>query len=215
VSDTGCGMDENIKSQIFEPFFSTKEMGKGTGLGLSTVYGIVKQSEGYIAVYSEPGKGTTFKIYFPMVHEKGKELVPPIEVAEPPQGSETILVVEDEKTLREVTVALLQGAGYRVLEAKDPEEALRIITDSDPPIDLLLTDVVMPGRSGADLATEGRKRRPRLRSVFMSGYTGDLVQRQGVEIDESSFLEKPFTKRSLLTKVYSVLHGQTQKQQES
>jgi len=190
-------------------------MGKGTGLGLSTVYGIVKQSEGYIAVYSEPGKGTTFKIYFPMVHEKGKELVPPIEVAEPPQGSETILVVEDEKTLREVTVALLQGAGYRVLEAKDPEEALRIITDSDPPIDLLLTDVVMPGRSGADLATEGRKRRPRLRSVFMSGYTGDLVQRQGVEIDESSFLEKPFTKRSLLTKVYSVLHGQTQKQQES
>jgi PAS domain S-box-containing protein len=208
VSDTGCGMDETTRSKIFEPFFTTKEVGKGTGLGLSTVYGIVKQSEGYVAAYSEPGKGTTFKIYFPMVGEKGKKLAVDLEDAEPPQGSETILVVEDEKNLREVTVTLLQQGGYRVLEAKDAKDALEVMANSEQGIDLLLTDVVMPEKSGAELVREARERHPKLRCLFMSGYTGDLVTRQGVVIEETSFLEKPFTKRALLMKVYSILHGQ-------
>jgi PAS domain S-box-containing protein len=206
VSDTGCGMDETTKSQIFDPFFTTKEVGKGTGLGLSTVYGIVKQSDGYIAVYSEPGRGTTFKIYFPVVREKGNELQLVHEDGEPPRGSETILVVEDDKNLREITVNLLRGGGYRVFEAKDAEQALRIISDPSQTIDLLLTDVIMPGKSGAELAKEANQRHPNLRSLFMSGYAGDLVRRQGVVLDEAFFLEKPFTKKSLLARVYSVLH---------
>jgi two-component system, cell cycle sensor histidine kinase and response regulator CckA len=212
VSDTGCGMDESIKSRIFEPFFTTKAVGHGTGLGLSTVYGIVKQSEGYILVYSETGKGTTFKIYFPRVIEKAEALVLSHEVAEPPRGSATILVVEDDKKLREITVKLLQDGGYRVVEAKDAEDALTILAASQPGIDLLLTDVIMPAKSGAELARQAKESHPNLRSMFMSGYTGDLVGRQGVLMEEASFLEKPFTRRSLLAKVYSVLHSQPAKQ---
>jgi two-component system cell cycle sensor histidine kinase/response regulator CckA len=207
VSDTGCGMNETTKSQIFDPFFTTKEPGKGTGLGLSTVYGIVKQNGGYIVVYSEPAKGTTFKIYFPSICERSPELAPPDARTEPPRGSETILVVEDDKNLREITVKLLQEAGYRVLAVQDAEEALGIVSGSNPAIDLVLTDVIMPGKSGAELAKEARERRPQLRLLFMSGYAGDLVTRQGVVIDESSFLEKPFTRKSLLTKVYTALHA--------
>jgi PAS domain S-box-containing protein len=210
VSDTGCGMDESIKSQIFEPFFTTKAVGEGTGLGLSTVYGIVKQSEGYILVYSETGKGTTFRIYFPRVIEKAEALVLPREVAEPPRGSETILVVEDDKTLREITVKLLQDGGYRVVEAKDAEDALTIMAASQPEVDLLLTDVIMPDKSGAELARQAKESHPNLRSMFMSGYTGDLVGRQGVLMEEASFLEKPFTRRSLLVKVYAALHSARQ-----
>jgi two-component system cell cycle sensor histidine kinase/response regulator CckA len=213
VSDTGCGMDEIIKSQIFEPFYTTKAVGQGTGLGLSTVYGIVKQSEGYILVYSEPGQGTTFKIYFPKLREKAEALVLSHEEAEPPRGSETILVVEDDKTLREITVKLLQDGGYRVVEAKDAEDALRIMAASQPEIDLLLTDVIMPDKSGPELARQARETHPKLRSMFMSGYTGDLVGRQGVVIDEASFLEKPFTRRSLLVKVYAALHSESARQQ--
>ena len=212
VSDTGCGMEESIKSQIFEPFFTTKAVGQGTGLGLSTVYGIVKQSEGYILVYSEIGKGTTFKIYFPRVIEKAEALVLSRDVAEPPRGSETILVVEDDKTLREITVKLLQDGGYRVVEAKDAEEALAIMAASQPEVDLLLTDVIMPDKSGAELARQAKESHPNLRSMFMSGYTGDLVGRQGVLMEEASFLEKPFTRRSLLVKVYAALHSVTKQQ---
>jgi PAS domain S-box-containing protein len=208
VSDTGCGMDEDIKSQIFEPFFTTKAVGNGTGLGLSTVYGIVKQSDGYILVYSETGKGTTFKIYFPKLREKAQALVLSPEVTEPPRGSETILVVEDDSTLREITVKLLQDGGYRVIEAKDAEDALTIMAASQPEIDLLLTDVIMPDKSGPELARQAREGHPELRSMFMSGYTGDLVGLQGVLIDEASFLEKPFTRRSLLVKVYAALHSE-------
>jgi two-component system cell cycle sensor histidine kinase/response regulator CckA len=207
VSDTGCGMDENIKSQIFEPFFTTKAIGQGTGLGLSTVYGIVKQSEGYILVYSETGKGTTFKIYFPRVREKAEALVLSHEVAEPPRGSETVLVVEDDKALREITVKLLQDGGYQVVEARGADDALRIMAASEPDINLLLTDVIMPSKSGAELAKQAKEGHPDLRILFMSGYTGDLVGRQGVLTEEASFLEKPFTRRSLLVKVYAALHG--------
>jgi two-component system cell cycle sensor histidine kinase/response regulator CckA len=213
VSDTGCGMDENIKSQIFEPFFTTKAVGHGTGLGLSTVYGIVKQCEGYILVYSETGKGTTFKIYFPKLREKAEALVLSHEVAEPPRGSETILVVEDDKTLREITVKLLQDGGYRVVEAKDAEDALAIMAASQPEIDLLLTDVIMPDKSGPELARQAKGSHPKLRSMFMSGYSGDLVGRQGVMIEEASFLEKPFTRRSLLVKVYAALHSESARRQ--
>jgi PAS domain S-box-containing protein len=213
VSDTGCGMDESTKSKVFEPFFTTKPVGQGTGLGLSTVYGIVKQSEGYILVDSETGKGTTFTIYLPRVLEKAEALVLSHDVAEPPRGSETILVVEDDKTLREITAKLLQDGGYRVVEAKDVEDALTILAASQPEIDLLLTDVIMPDKSGAELARQAKISHPNLRSMFMSGYTGDLVGRQGVLMEESSFLEKPFTRRSLLVKVYAALHSESARHQ--
>jgi CheY-like chemotaxis protein len=209
VSDTGSGMDETTRSQIFEPFFTTKAPGKGTGLGLSTVYGIVKQSDGYISAYSEPGKGTTFKIYFPRLREKAQELGSHREEAEPPRGSETILVVEDDKVLRGLAVKLLQEGGYHVIEAEDAENALKILSSTGVEVDLLLTDIVMPGRTGVELLAEAKRIRQNLRAVFMSGYAGDLVTQHGVLVQEHSFLEKPFTKRALLTKVYSVLHGKT------
>ena len=148
-------MDEATKSKIFEPFFTTKEAGKGTGLGLSTVYGIVKQSEGYISVYSEPGKGTTFKIYFPQVAQKAEALISFDEEVDPPRGTETVLIVEDDSTLREITSKLLQEGGYTVVEAEDVEDALRILA-APPQIDLLLTDVVMPGRNGVDLFVQAQ-----------------------------------------------------------
>ena len=209
VSDTGCGMDETIQSQIFEPFFTTKGVGHGTGLGLSTVYGIVKQNEGSVFVYSEPCKGTTFKVYFPRVGGKPEALVLSKDDAEPRGRSETILVVEDDKTLRELTVKLLLDGGYRVIEAKDGEDALTIMATSEAGIDLLLTDVIMPEKSGPELVKQAEEGYPKTRSLFMSGYSGDMVKRHGLLIQEDSFLEKPFTKRSLLKKVYSALHRQS------
>ena len=209
VSDTGCGMDEPTRSQIFEPFFTTKALGKGTGLGLSTVYGIVKQSEGYISVYSELGQGTTFKIYFPRLRDKAEELGMHREEADPPRGSETILVVEDDKILRGLAVKLLLEGGYRVLEAEDAEHALKTLSDPATEIDLLLTDIVMPGKSGVELLAQANVVRPNLRAVFMSGYANDLMAQHGVLMREESFLEKPFTKRSLLLKVYSALHRES------
>jgi two-component system cell cycle sensor histidine kinase/response regulator CckA len=213
VSDTGCGMDECVKSKIFEPFFTTKPVGKGTGLGLSTVYGIVKESQGYIEVCSESGKGTTFKMFFPRVSERAEELVSPYDEAEPPRGSETILVVEDDKTLRELAVRLLEDAGYRVVEAKDAQDALGIIEALKLEIDLLFTDVVMPGQTGVELLAQARLVHPNLRALFMSGYNGDLVVLRGVLMQEGWFLEKPFTRKSLLRKVHSVLHSDPAKQQ--
>jgi len=208
VSDTGCGMDEYTKSKIFDPFFTTKPTGQGTGLGLSTVYGIVKQNDGYIVVYSEVGKGTTLKMYFPRVEAPAEELRLPSEEAEAPRGSETIMVVEDDEALREVTVRLLQDGGYRVIQAKDAEQALAMMASSRPEVDLLLTDVIMPGASGAELAQQVKEGHPKLRSLFMSGYTNDLVSRHGMSIHEASLLEKPFTKKALLKKVYAALHGE-------
>ena len=213
VSDSGCGMDERIKSKIFEPFFTTKAVGKGTGLGLSTVYGIVKQSEGYICVESEPGKGTTFKMFFPRVSEKAAEAVFPYDETAPPRGSETILVVEDDKALRELAIRLLRDGGYRVMEARNAEDALSIMKAFKLEIDLLFTDVVMPGQTGVELLAQAKLVHPNLRAVFMSGYPGDLVALRGGLIPESEFLEKPFTRRSLLRKVYSVLQSEPAKQQ--
>jgi two-component system cell cycle sensor histidine kinase/response regulator CckA len=205
VSDTGCGMDEKIKAQIFEPFFTTKGIGEGTGLGLSTVYGIVKQGGGTIFVYSEPGKGTTFKIYLPRVEGKAEQLAQSHREADFSGGSETILVVEDDFPLRELTVSMLKAAGYRVIEASNAEAALEILKASEPGIDLLITDVIMPGKSGVELLDLAKAIRPSLRSLFVSGYTGDLVALRGGLVPEAAFLEKPFTRSSLLQKVRSAL----------
>ena len=207
VSDTGCGMEESIKSKIFEPFFTTKGIGQGTGLGLSTVSGIVKLGGGTIFVHSEPDKGTTFKIYFPRAAAKAEPLVQHHDEAEFPGGSETILVVEDDESLRELTVRILQGAGYRVIEARNAEHALDVVKGSNPEIDLLLTDVIMPGKTGLELMKQAKAVCPTLRPLFMSGYTGDLVALRGVLTREASFLEKPFTRISLLKKVYSALRN--------
>lgn len=212
VSDTGCGMDEVTKSQIFEPFFTTKEVGKGTGLGLSTVYGIVKQSGGYIFVESKPGDGSAFKIYFPRLAAKAEHLVQSHDEAESPGGSETILVVEDDEALRELTVRTLKDAGYRVIEAGDAEAALDMVKAANSRIDLLLTDVIMPGKSGVELLEQVKVVHPSLRSLFMSGYTGDLPLRGGL-MPEAAFLEKPFTRSSLLKKVRSALLDEPAKQQ--
>jgi two-component system cell cycle sensor histidine kinase/response regulator CckA len=212
VSDTGCGMSEEIKSQIFEPFFTTKEVGKGTGLGLSTVYGIVKQSGCYISVDSEPGKGTTFKIYFPRMAAKAEPLVESHEEPGFLGGSETILLVEDDEALRELTVRILQEAGYRVVEAGDAETALDIVKAANPRVDVLLTDMIMPGKSGLELVEQARAVQPNLRSLFMSGYAGDLGPQRGRLVPEAAFLEKPFTRSSLLKKIRSARQGEPGKQ---
>ncbi len=212
ISDTGCGMDETIQSQIFEPFFTTKGVGHGTGLGLSTVYGIVKQSEGNILGIQRARQGHNIQDLFSTVNEKAEVLLLSNDEIEPRGQSETILVVEDDKTLRELTVKLLGDGGYRAIEAKDGEDALRIMAASEAGIDLLLTDVIMAERSGPELVKQVEEGHPRTRFVFMSGYSGEMVKRHGLLIQEDSFLEKPFTKRSLLTKVYSALHRDTEKQ---
>ena len=205
VSDTGCGMDEKTVSQIFEPFFTTKGPGQGTGLGLSTVYGIVKQSEGYIWVYSEPERGTTFKVYFPE-QKQGEQK--PYETTPLPDlviGAETILVVEDDEALRKLIVALLDGAGYRVLQAANGDAALELVQSSNDHIDLLLTDMLMPVISGPVLAAQLRKLRSDLKVLFMSGYAGDLIARYHMADNEIRLIEKPFTKHSLLSKVRAAL----------
>jgi CheY-like chemotaxis protein len=206
IRDTGCGIEESIKSKIFEPFFSTKGVGQGTGLGLSTVYGIVTQNKGSISVDSEVGKGTTFKVYFPRIAAKAEEFVQSHEVDDVKPGSETILLVEDDDSVRKVTASLLSSAGYKIVEASNAEKALEIITASGSGIDLLLTDLIMFGQSGFDLFEHAKVICPSLRSLFMSGYTGDLAALRGGLIAERVFLPKPFTRISLLKKVYSVLH---------
>ena len=205
VSDTGCGMDANTLAKIFEPFFTTKEPGKGTGLGLSTVYGIVKQSGGYIWAYSEPMRGTTFKIYLPRVDGPAEALT--VQKAELvfDRGTETILLVEDDNSLRVLTAELLRGAGYTVLEAADANAAIGMEKEHRGSIDLVLTDVIMPGMSGFDLIVHLRSLRPKLAILFMSGYASDLIVRAGVPEPERLVLHKPFTRKSLLTKVRSVL----------
>ena len=194
VSDTGTGMDAETQSHIFEPFFTTKSAGKGTGLGLSTVYGIVKQSGGYIGVESAPGRGTTFEIYLPLVEEAaaGGKLRPAL-LAPRPGGTETILVVEDEMSVRRLTGEFLASNGYRVLEAQDGGEALQVCEKHRGPIHLLVTDVVMPGMSGRDLAVRLAGQRPEMKVIYMSGYTDDTIVQHGVLEEGILFLQKPFS----------------------
>jgi two-component system cell cycle sensor histidine kinase/response regulator CckA len=206
ISDSGCGMDERIKSKIFEPFFTTKGSGRGTGLGLSTVYGIVTQSKGSIFVDSQPGKGTTFKIYFPRIAAKAEGLVQASEVDELPKGSETILVVDDDDAVRKVAASLLSSAGYRIIEASNAEKALKIMTTLGPRIDLLLTDLIMFGKSGVELAEQAKAIHGYLPVLFMSGYAGDLLASRRGLLSEQAFVAKPFTRTSLLNMVYSALH---------
>jgi two-component system cell cycle sensor histidine kinase/response regulator CckA len=205
VSDTGCGMDEKVKARIFEPFFSTKDFGKGTGLGLSTVYGIVKQSGGSVWVYSEVGIGTTFKIYLPRVGV-ALDTAPPSDKFEKPRGgSQTVLIVEDDAALLHVAHLSLEQAGYAILTAHTPADAICISESYLGPIDLMVTDVVMPGMSGAQLATHLSALRPEMKVLYVSGYTDDTVVRHGVLEPGLAFLQKPFSPRSLARKVGEVL----------
>jgi PAS domain S-box-containing protein len=205
VSDTGVGMDRETRARIFEPFFTTKERGKGTGLGLATTYGIVRQSGGHIWLYSEPGEGTTFKAYFPLVEE---ELTAPAAVLPPASGgTETILLVEDDPSVRELSRLILERRGYEMLVAADPIEALAIAEGHPEPIHLLVSDVVMPSLNGPELARRVRELRPGLRTLFLSGYTEELVGAKGALKGVDDFLAKPFTPDALARKVRELVDG--------
>jgi two-component system cell cycle sensor histidine kinase/response regulator CckA len=206
VSDTGCGMDKETLSHIFEPFFTTKGEGRGTGLGLSTVYGVVKQSGGYIWVYSELGKGARFKIYFPQV-EGAADPVARAGTSGTPGGTETILLVEDDDSMRDLTRTCLRSAGYTVLDVQDGDAAIRAVSEQEGTIHLLLTDVVMPGINGRQLAESLSVLKPELHVLYMSGYTADLIAQHGILDPNVVLLEKPFTKEALLRKVRKALDG--------
>ncbi|MDW8320567.1 MAG: PAS domain S-box protein [Armatimonadota bacterium] len=208
VSDTGVGMDERTLAMVFEPFFTTKEVGKGTGLGLSTCYGIVKQAGGSIWVYSEPGKGTTFKVYLPRVKDAPTPLPERLERREVQGGYETVLVVEDNDAVREVAIAALQAQGYRVLQAADGDEALRLVQSLAEPVHLLLTDVVMPGMSGTVLAVKLREQYPHLKVLYTSGYTENVIVHHGVLEEGIAFLPKPYRPADLARRVREVLDSE-------
>lgn len=203
VSDTGVGMSEEVRERIFEPFFTTKEEGKGTGLGLATVYGIAKQHNGYVYVYSELGKGTTFKVYLPACKEDALEAAGQREA--PRGGSETVLVVDDDPLILRLIVDTLQPLGYRAVAASDGEEALRIIALSGVSPEVLLTDVIMPKMDGSDLAGALRERYPGMKTIYMSGYTYDTAARHGVLGPGSAFIQKPITPTKLTQKLREVL----------
>jgi PAS domain S-box-containing protein len=208
VSDTGHGMDADTMTHIFEPFFTTKEEGKGTGLGLSTVFGIVKQSGGHVAVYSEVGRGTSFKVYLPRTQEKGEIAAVGAARDEVPRtGSETILLVEDAEALRLLIAEILEVGGYRVLPGASPEAALAAAEAHAGPIHLLLTDVVMPGMSGREVADRIKASRPTVKVMYMSGYTDEAIGHHGALEPGTHFMQKPFTADALLRKVREVLEA--------
>ncbi len=204
VSDTGTGMDAETQARIFEPFFTTKEVGKGTGLGLSTVYGIVKQSNGYISVESWPGRGTTFRIYLPRVDEPTKETESAFVVA-PQTGTEVVLLVEDEEMVRNLTRTMLEEHGYKVIEAADGQHALALAEAYAGHIDLMMTDVVMPGMSGKALAERMAETRPGMKVLYTSGYTDEAIVHHGVLDEGTAFIAKPFSFEALAHKVREVL----------
>jgi PAS domain S-box-containing protein len=208
ISDTGSGMDAEIQAHIFEPFFTTKERGKGTGLGLATVYGIVKESGGFISVDSATGKGSTFKIYFPCAQVSEEVPQPALPVSPAPGGSETILLVEDEEALREITCEYLQSRGYRVLTASSGMHALEICRTHEEPIDILLTDIIMPGIRGPELVKAALDMRPQMRIIYVSGYADRGIEDGSLERD-AVFLRKPYSLAELGHKIRTAASGQS------
>ncbi len=206
VSDTGISMDEETRARIFEPFFTTKPMEKGTGLGLATVYGIVKQSGGHIWVHTTPGRGTSFEIYFPVAEASAQPHPEPRGRVTAPRGEETILVVEDEPALRQLIRTVLSTHGYTVLDAPDGTTAVRLGREHAGTIHLLLTDVILPGMNGLEIARELSGVRPDVRVLFISGYARDTALAQG-SLPGTSFLHKPFSPDALVQKVHEVLRA--------
>jgi two-component system cell cycle sensor histidine kinase/response regulator CckA len=208
VSDSGTGMDAETQSHLFEPFFTTKPVGHGTGLGLSTVYGIVKQSGGYIWVYSELGVGTTFKIYFPRIDDEVAEVAPEESEAAPAErGSETVLLVEDEEALREVMREVLEDTGYTVLTARDGVDAIRVSNAHPRPIHVMVIDLMLPGMGGRSAALEITAARPDLKTLYISGYSTEAVLHHGMLSRGSAFLSKPFTSAGLLRSLRELVTG--------
>jgi len=205
VSDTGCGMDPEVQARIFEPFFTTKAVGQGTGLGLSTVYGIVKQSGGYVWVYSEPGEGSVFKVYLPVAQpeQPGQPTRKQPEASK--DGSETILVIEDEDVVRNLACRGLRDHGYSVVEARNGVQALQYIEQHPGTVDLAISDVVMPEMGGRELGQSLARAEPSLPVLFMSGYTGEDVVQRGLLDPGAPFQQKPFTPAGLATKVRAML----------
>jgi CheY-like chemotaxis protein len=204
VSDTGAGMDEKTREKIFEPFFTTKEIGKGTGLGLSIVYGIVKQHGGYINVYSELGKGTTFKIYLPLIESVAEQIKPSVAVAVT-GGSETVLLAEDDASVRRLTKAALEEFGYKIIEAEDGEDAINKFMENKDRIQLFLLDAVMPKKSGKAAYEEIKKIKPDIKALFMSGYSTDILSMKRIVGGELNFIVKPVSPTELLKKIREVL----------
>ena len=205
VSDNGSGMDRETIEHIFDPFFTTKGLGHGTGLGLSTVYGIIRQNNGFINVYSEPGRGTTFRIYFPHHGlEAGDQIISASGDA-PASRGETLLVVEDDPMLLELTVMMLGDLGYTVISASSPGEAIALNREYDGDIDLFITDVIMPGMNGRDLAFRLLEVRPGMKCLYMSGYTSNVIAHQGVLDEGVNYIQKPFSLGDLARKLRSVL----------
>jgi CheY-like chemotaxis protein len=205
ISDDGSGMSEEVRTHLFEPFFTTKEVGKGTGLGLATVYGIVRQNHGHIRVYSEMGSGSTFKIYLPR-HEDTLVKEPEAVVTDVPRGNgEHVLLVEDESAVLSMGTESLRRLGYIVLPAATPADALALAVEHNAVIDLLITDVIMPGINGRQLAEQITHLRPQIKRIFMSGYPADIVSQRGVMGSEEHLLPKPFTLAQLATTVRRAL----------
>ncbi len=205
VSDTGTGMSQEVREKIFEPFFTTKELGKGTGLGLSTVYGVVKQNDGFIYVASEPGKGTTFKIYLPRFEGETAQVLSEEISGKRPTGTETVLIVEDDEAILNLGRMILENLGYTVLAAQSPVDSIRLVEEHPGDIHLLITDVVMPQMHGRDLAEQLRVIRPKLKCLFMSGYTADVIAHRGILDEGLNFLQKPFGSDELAARVRQVL----------
>jgi nitrogen-specific signal transduction histidine kinase/CheY-like chemotaxis protein len=210
VSDDGCGMEKETMAHLFEPFFTTKGLGKGTGLGLATVYGIVKQNNGFISVSSEPARGSTFTIYLPRYEGTGEREGMRGAAASTPSGRETILLVEDEPAILKLTTAMLERQGYRVIGENTPGAAIRRAREHAGEIHLLMTDVVMPEMNGRDLARNLLSLYPHVKRLFMSGYTADIIAHHGVLDDGVYFIQKPFSRKDLAAKVREALDGEAQ-----